>query len=86
MPSKNLLVWASTAFTGSTYADISDWAAVVNRQLPNKITFYAIQSLYLIPVIDAAYKEQQTALLEDLQVESTLQKEIHLSRDGRSDR
>lgn len=86
MPSNNLLVSASTVITGSTYADISDWAAVVNLQLPKKTTFYAIQSSYLIPAIDAAYKEQQTALLEDLQVASRLQKEIYLSGDGRSDR
>lgn len=86
IPSNNLLVSAGTVFTGSTCAGISEWAAVLNLQVPHKITFYAIQSSYLIPAIDEAFKEQQTALLEHLKAGSTEKKEIHLSEDGRSDR
>ncbi|XDV52409.1 hypothetical protein PO909_021139 [Leuciscus waleckii] len=66
MPSNNLLVSASTVFTGSTYADISEWAAVLNLQVPHKTTFNAIQSSYLIPAIDEVFKEQQSAILDTL--------------------
>lgn len=86
IPSNNLLVSAGTVFTGSTYAAISEWATVLNLQVPHKTTFYAIQSSYLIPAIDEAFKEQQTALLEHLKAGSTEKQEIHLSGDGRSDR
>ncbi|XP_051543374.1 uncharacterized protein LOC127434585 [Myxocyprinus asiaticus] len=85
MPANNLLVSASAVFTGATYADIADWATLLNLQVPNKTTFYALQSSYLIPVIDAAYREQQTTLLDQLRIQNLLQKGVHLSGDGRSD-
>lgn len=86
MADNNLLVAASTLFTGATYVDIADWAACLNVQIPQKTTFYAIQSSYLIPVVDVFYKEQQAKLLEDLRLQNVLQKGANLSGDGRSDR
>lgn len=74
IPSNNLLVSVGTVITGSTYAGISEWAAVLNLQVPHKTTFYAIQSSYLIPAIDEVFKEQQTALLEHLKAGSTEKK------------
>ncbi|CAM4530009.1 unnamed protein product [Leuciscus chuanchicus] len=65
MADNNLLVAASILFTGATYVDIADWAACLNVQIPKKTSFYAIQSSYLIPVVDVFYKEQQAKLLED---------------------
>uniref|UniRef100_A0A8C1M8N5 Uncharacterized protein n=1 Tax=Cyprinus carpio TaxID=7962 RepID=A0A8C1M8N5_CYPCA len=85
MADNNLLVAASTLFTGATYVDIADWAACLNVQIPQKTTFYAIQSSYLIPVVDVFYKEQQAKLLEDLRLQNVLQKGANLSGDGRSD-
>uniref|UniRef100_A0A8C2BP74 Uncharacterized protein n=1 Tax=Cyprinus carpio TaxID=7962 RepID=A0A8C2BP74_CYPCA len=86
MADNNLLVAASTLFTGATYVDIADWAACLNVQIQQKNTFYAIQSLYLIPVVDVFYKEQQAKLLEDLRLQNVVQKGANLSGDGRSDR
>lgn len=86
MPSNNLLVSASTVFSGSTYADISEWAAVLNLQVPHKTTFNAKQSSCLIPAIDEVFKEQQSTILDTLKAGSTERKEIHLSGDWRSDR
>ncbi|XP_051971034.1 uncharacterized protein LOC127635204 isoform X2 [Xyrauchen texanus] len=85
MPANNLLVSASAVFTGATYADIADWATLLNLQVPKKSTFYALQSSYLIPVIDAAYREQQTTLLNQLRIQNMFQKGVHLSGDGRPD-
>lgn len=86
MPANNLLVAACTLFTGATYVDIDDWASLLNLQIPKKTTFYAIQSSYLIPVVDVMYKEQQEKLLEGLRTQNILQKGVHLSGDGRNDR
>ncbi|XP_065096757.1 uncharacterized protein [Paramisgurnus dabryanus] len=85
MPANNLLVAACILFTGATYADIDDWASLLNLQIPKKTTFYAIQSSYLIPVVDVMYKEQQEKLLEGLRTQNILEKGVHLSGDGRND-
>lgn len=85
MPANNLLVAACILFTGATYADIDDWASLLNLQIPKKTTFYAIQSSYLIPVVDVMYKEQQEKLLEGLRTQNILKKGVHLSGDGRND-
>ncbi|XP_077050139.1 uncharacterized protein LOC143697096 [Siphateles boraxobius] len=86
MADNNLLVAASTLFTGATYVDIADWAVCLNVQIPHKTTFYAIQSSYLIPVVDVFYKEQQAKLLEDLRLRNVLQEGANLLGDRRSDR
>lgn len=82
----NLLAAACTLFTGATYIDIDDWAALLNLQIPKKTSFYAIQSSYLIPVVEIVYKEKQEQMLEGLWMQNILQKGVHLSGDGRSDR
>lgn len=86
MPTNNLLVSACTLFTGATYSDIADWASLLNLQIPKKSSYYAMQSSYLIPVIDFAYKEHQAKRMEHLRMQNVLQKVVHLSGDGRSDR
>ncbi|XP_051962723.1 uncharacterized protein LOC127629634 isoform X8 [Xyrauchen texanus] len=85
MAENDLHVAASIVFSGATYVDIADWAALLNLQVPDKATFNGIQSSYLIPVIDSAYKEQQTALLQLLRMQNRPQKRVHLSGDGRDD-
>lgn len=59
MPLNTLLVSASVLFTGAKYSDIADWAELMNLQVLKKTTHYAVQSSYLIPVIDAACREKQ---------------------------
>ncbi|XP_051522031.1 uncharacterized protein LOC127422499 isoform X4 [Myxocyprinus asiaticus] len=85
MAENDLHVAASILFSGATYVDIADWAALLNLQVPDKATFNGIQSSYLIPVIDSAYREQQTAMLQLLRMQNRPQKRVHLSGDGRSD-
>lgn len=84
MPLNNLLVSASVLFSGATYVNFADWAALLNLQVPKKTAFYSMQSSYLIPA--ATYKVKQTGILNDLQIQNELQSEVHLSGDGRSDR
>ncbi|XP_049918879.1 uncharacterized protein LOC126401561 [Epinephelus moara] len=86
MPENNLLVAASTLFTGATYTTIADWAELLNIQLPKKSTFYSIQSSYLIPVTDIKYNEQHKAIMERLlQTQYVVKEGVHVSGDGRSD-
>ncbi|XP_039652905.1 uncharacterized protein LOC120556990 isoform X2 [Perca fluviatilis] len=53
---------AATLFTDATYTDIADWAGLLNLQLPQKSTYYSIQSSYLIPVIAENYKQQEDTI------------------------
>ena len=59
MGCNNILTCAAILFTGATFTDIKDWAQLVNLQLPSKSQYYAIQSKYLIPAVNDAYKAQQ---------------------------
>ena len=62
----NLLLCAATLFTGATYTDIKDWADLMKIPIPGKTRYYLIQSKYLIPVINNAYKDQQEKIMERL--------------------
>ncbi|KAM9840465.1 uncharacterized protein ACBR49_015851 [Aulostomus maculatus] len=58
----DLLAAAATLFTGASYPDIAEWAALLRLQLPQKTTFYNMQSSYLIPIIEEAYKKQENVV------------------------
>lgn len=85
MPENNLLTAAATLFTGATYTDIADWAGLLNLQLPQKTTYYNIQSSYLIPTIDETYKKQENAIKARLICQTLDGEEVHICGDGRSD-
>uniref|UniRef100_A0A8C6S7B3 Transposase n=1 Tax=Neogobius melanostomus TaxID=47308 RepID=A0A8C6S7B3_9GOBI len=83
MAENNLLATAATVFTGST--DIADWAGLFNLQLPQKTTFYNIQSSYLLPVIEEAYIQQEDIIKARLIFQSEDGEGMQLRGDGRSD-
>ncbi|KAK0146349.1 hypothetical protein N1851_014343 [Merluccius polli] len=66
MGRNNLPMCAAILFTGATYTDIKDWADLMNIPIPGKTWYYLIQSKYLIPVINNAYKDQQEKIMERL--------------------
>ena len=67
MPENNLLSSAAILFTGTTQTEITEWADLVNLQLPRKTAYYSLQSTYLIPVVYEAYTEMQEQILSNLQ-------------------
>ncbi|KAK0132604.1 THAP domain-containing protein 4 [Merluccius polli] len=84
MPENNLLVASAILFTGSTYTEIFDWAELLNLQIPKKTTFYSLQSTYLIPVIEYAYRDHHEDIMRNLQLQ-TVGGGISICGDGRSD-
>lgn len=84
MSGNNLLVAASILFTGTTYTEIVDWAELLNLQIPKKTTFYSLQSTYLIPVIEYAYRDHQNEIMANLHLQ-TIAGGIAVCGDGRSD-
>ncbi|KAJ8333729.1 hypothetical protein SKAU_G00410480 [Synaphobranchus kaupii] len=85
MAENNLLISSATLFTGTTYTEIVDWARLLNLQIPQKTQYYAIQSTYLIPVINFAYKENQQQLMTRLKHDQTAEKRLELCGDARCD-
>ncbi|XP_076132105.1 uncharacterized protein LOC143114408 [Alosa pseudoharengus] len=85
MARNNLLACAATFFTGATYSDIKEWAELINLQLPGKTQFYAVQSKYLIPVINHAYKGQQQKILERISQLSASGQKLEMCGDARCD-
>lgn len=81
----NLLVCASTFFTGATYSNIREWAELINLQLPSRTQFYDIQTKYLIPVVNHAYKGQQEKILERITQLSASGNKLELCGDARCD-
>lgn len=78
----NLLTSAAILFTGATYTDIRD---CINLQIPGKTQFYSVQSKYLIPVINHAYKNQQDQVIERLKQLADTEEKIALAGDARCD-
>ncbi|KAF1395013.1 hypothetical protein PFLUV_G00007130 [Perca fluviatilis] len=86
MAENNLLAAAAaTLFTDATYTDIADWAGLLNLQLPQKSTYYSIQSSYLIPVIAENYKKQEDTIRARLICQTLDGEEVQICGDGRSD-
>lgn len=84
MARNNILTSAAILFTGGTYTDIKDWASLLNLQIPGKTQFYAVQSKYLIPVINRTYKKQQDHIIERLK-QPTAEEKLALAGDARCD-
>ncbi|CAL8331684.1 unnamed protein product [Arctogadus glacialis] len=78
-----LLSAASMLFTGATYRYVAYWAELLNLQLPKKETLYDIQSCYLMPAIEEAYREQEKNLVSMLRRKNLAGGEVELCGDGR---
>ncbi|CAL8315387.1 unnamed protein product [Arctogadus glacialis] len=70
---------------GATFTDIQDWAQLVNLQLPSKSQYHAIQSKYLIPAVNDAYKAQQDNNIEHVRELSASGQKVDLGGDARCD-
>lgn len=83
VPENNLISSAGILFTGTTDTEISDWARVLNLQLPKKTQYYAVQSAYLIPVVQEAYTEMQEELLTYMREMSSAGAKFDVCGDAR---
>lgn len=85
MAENNILTAAATLFNGKTYTHISEWASLLNLQIPQKTTYYSIQSCCLIPVIKEAYRKQKNGILAKLIGQTIDGEGVQVCGDGRSD-
>ena len=83
MPENNLVSSAAILFTGTTQTEITEWADLLNLQLPAKTTYYTLQSTYLIPVVYEAYNEMQEEVMSNLREITSKGGHIDIGGDGR---
>ena len=82
IPQGNILMSASTLFSGSLVSKALRAFQIMNCSSISKRTLFSTQKKYLHPAISNVWKEQQTSLLTVLKVE---QKPLKLKGDGRCD-
>ena len=78
----NLLMSAATLFSGSTFTNLMEFAAISKLQMFGKTLFYEMQRKYLHPAINLVYENYQNTLIADSVVAA---KSFKLSGDGRCD-
>ncbi|XP_046862463.1 LOW QUALITY PROTEIN: THAP domain-containing protein 5-like, partial [Xenia sp. Carnegie-2017] len=81
VPAGNLLLAASTLFSGNTYERISQFASFMNLEFIGKTSFYSLQKQYLFPVVDKAWKEEKSAVIAKAKKSGSL----NVNGDGRCD-
>ena len=80
-PLGNLLMAASTLFTGNTFAAVSRFASCFNLQFFSESVYYDTQQKYLIPVVNEAWEAESRRQIEKLTGKAV----VNLNGDGRCD-
>ena len=80
MAAGNLLMSSSILLSGATYTKIASLADIFKVQFFSEKTFYNIQDMYLFPVINEVWAEEQNSVFTELK-----DTELWLSGDGRCD-
>ena len=81
VPAGNLLLTASTLFSGNTYKSISQFASFMNLEFIGKTSFYGFQNQYLFPIVDKAWKEEKSAAI----AEGKMSGSLYVNGDGQCD-
>ncbi|XP_064641344.1 uncharacterized protein LOC135496133 [Lineus longissimus] len=79
-PVGNISLAASILFTGNTFTSVMKFAKLMNIRFITKSTFHGKHNLYLFPVVDEAWREHRSKLVQALQ-----DRLITVIGDGRCD-
>ena len=77
----NLLSSAAILFSGNTFSHIAQFASFLNLKFFSHTTFYDIQNKYLFPVVNKAWKEERSSVLDEVKSNGP----VNLIGDGRCD-
>jgi solute carrier family 8 (sodium/calcium exchanger) len=80
MLASNLLLAGAVLFSGGQFTKFADIASIFKLQIMSNTTFYRLQEMYLMPVVQAEYDKQQISLLAALSNEK-----VFLVGDGQCD-
>ena len=85
MPAGHLIGAAALLFSGNQFAPVCSMAAFMNLAFFGKTSYFAIQKSYLVPVVMTRWKEEETALAEELLTRVDNGEEIRIAGDGQCD-
>ena len=77
----NLLSSAAILFSGNTFSHIAQFATFLNLKFFSHTTFYNIQNKYLFPVVNKAWIEERSSVLDEVKNNGP----VNLIGDGRCD-
>ena len=77
----HLLSSAAILFSGNTFSRIAQFASFLNLKFFSHTTFYNIQNKYLFPVVNKAWKEERSSVLDEVKSNGP----VNLIGDGRCD-
>ena len=77
----NLLSSAAILFSGNTFSRIAQFASFLNLKFFSHTTYYNIQNKYLFPVVNKAWNEEKTSVLDAVKRDGP----VNLIGDGRCD-
>ena len=77
----NLLSSAAILFSGNTFSHIAQFASFLNLKFFSHTTYYNIQKKYLFPVVNKAWKEEKSSVLDEVKSNGP----VNLIGDGRCD-
>ena len=77
----NLLYSAAILFSGNTFSRMAQFASFLNLKFFSHTTFYNIQNKYLFPVVNKAWKEERSSVLDEVKSNGP----VNLIGDGRCD-
>ena len=81
MPAGNLLTSAAILFSGNTFSRIAQFASFLKLLFFSHSTFNNIQNKFLFPLVDKAWTEERSSVLEAIKREGP----VNLIGDGRCD-
>ena len=77
----NLLIAASTLFSGNTFVHANEFCSCLNLKFISKCLFYDIQDKYLYPILNSPCEQQQLSVMEEARHEEL----VNLCGDARCD-
>ena len=77
----NLLTSAAILFSGNTFSRIAQFASFLKLKFFSHSTFYNIQNKFLFPLVDKAWIEERSSVLEAIKRDGP----VNLIGDGRCD-
>ena len=77
----NLLSSAAILFSGNTFSRVAQFASFLNLKFFSHTTYYNIQKKYLFPVVNKAWKEEKSSVLDEVKSNGP----VNLIGDGRCD-
>lgn len=80
-PAGNLLIASAILFSGNSFSSVNSFAECLGVKFIKERRFHDLQKIYLCPIVNAAWIEEENNVLALLKAKDT----VNLNGDGRCD-